>query len=351
MREVGMNPETLAARLLDRARIPANGLRCSRLAHGGNNRTYKVCTDHGNFLLKIYFRHPEDKRDRLAAECGFVRFCAEHGVTEVPLPVADDAETGAAIFSWIEGRSLVGSRPEARHLLAAADFLGKLARLSACPEANALPLAAEACRSRKEHLDNVRRRIQRLQSSLAIRTDAEGREVAHFVRDALAPRLEQAASAVRRAFGGEWLARPLKAEEQILSPSDFGFHNALDTGKGLVFVDFEYAGWDDPLKTICDFVCQPAVPVDEDCLPLLASAVKSSIIPPRLLDAAMIFLPVYRVKWCCIMLNVFCDVDEQRRAFAQQAGGEDRRARRARQATLARVYFDRHLKEEQHGLY
>ena len=48
-----------------------------------------------------------------------------------------------------------------------------------------------------------------------------------------------------------------------MSPSDFGFHNALATPGGrLVFIDFEYAGWDDPAKLANDFFCQPAVPVD-----------------------------------------------------------------------------------------
>ena len=30
--------------------------------------------------------------------------------------------------------------------------------------------------------------------------------------------------------------------------------------KKLRFLDFEYAGWDDPAKLIGDFFCQPAIP-------------------------------------------------------------------------------------------
>ena len=46
------------------------------------------------------------------------------------------------------------------------------------------------------------------------------------------------------------MSAALPKETRCLSPSDFGFHNALleATGK-LRFVDFEYAGWDDPAKT------------------------------------------------------------------------------------------------------
>ena len=42
-------------------------------------------------------------------------------------------------------------------------------------------------------------------------------------------------------------------EDLQISPSDFGFHNALRTNTGPVFFDFEFSGWDDPAKTIIDF--------------------------------------------------------------------------------------------------
>ena len=57
---------------------------------------------------------------------------------------------------------------------------------------------------------------------------------------------------------------PLDTQESVLSPSDFGFHNALLGPDGkLCFIDFEYAGWDDPAKLICDFFCQPQTPVPQ----------------------------------------------------------------------------------------
>ena len=41
--------------------------------------------------------------------------------------------------------------------------------------------------------------------------------------------------------------------QRALSPSDFGLHNALRGQDGqLRFVDFEYFGWDDPVKLVSD---------------------------------------------------------------------------------------------------
>lgn len=47
--------------------------------------------------------------------------------------------------------------------------------------------------------------------------------------------------------------------DSIVSPSDFGFHNFIETdssGSGK-FIDFEYAGTDHPLKGFMDFLMQP----------------------------------------------------------------------------------------------
>ena len=53
----------------------------------------------------------------------------------------------------------------------------------------------------------------------------------------------------------------LLPEHRCISPSDFGFHNAIKTLDGVKFIDFEFAGWDDPCKALIDFMLQPKVPI------------------------------------------------------------------------------------------
>jgi hypothetical protein len=127
---------------------------------------------------------------------------------------------------------------------------------------------------------------------------------------------------------------PIGADERCLSPSDFGFHNALMDDEGhLTFLDFEYAGLDDPAKLVSDFFCQPEVPV-----PLAYHAHFIDRMERRLaLDAAAIarcrlLLNSYRVKWTCIILNDFVLLDSARRAFASEA---DRAIRHAEQLAKA----------------
>ena len=60
-----------------------------------------------------------------------------------------------------------------------------------------------------------------------------------------------------RAWGGIRQLRFASAH-RALSPSDFGLHNALRTKDGqLRFIDFEYFGWDDPVKLVSDTAIQP----------------------------------------------------------------------------------------------
>ena len=97
------------------------------------------------------------------------------------------------------------------------------------------------------------------------------------------------------------------------------------------FIDFEYAGWDDPAKMVCDFFCQPAVPVPRSHLERFLAAVTAVTggAGDTLHARVTLLLPAYEIKWCCIMLNEFLPVGEDRRAFAR--GYDDTETRRALQ--------------------
>jgi hypothetical protein len=133
----------------------------------------------------------------------------------------------------------------------------------------------------------------------------------------------------------------LPQEQRWISPSDFGFHNALlETNGRPRFFDFEYAGWDDPAKLMADFVCQPAIPVPlgmwNDFLGGLAECRHWN---PEIALRARVLLPAYRIKWCCIMMNEFLSTEARRRRFSG-IGTEDRRATQLAKARAALYEID-----------
>ena len=205
-------------------------------------------------------------------------------------------------------------------------------------EALALPAAADACFTWRDHLDLAGNRIRRL---MTMQPASEVEDEAHaLVMLRLAPLWSRLEDQVLRGIEATRLAEPLPRGSSILSPSDFGFHNTLEEQGSLVFLDFEYAGWDDPAKLICDFTCQPELPVsDSQGRQFGEEIVRAFPHPGAVAHRVEQLLPVHRLKWCCILLNEFRAEDRSRRIHA----GVEPEGLLAGQLGKAREYFDRHL--------
>ncbi len=307
------------------------------IAGGANNRVFRVEASNSIALLKSYFRHPGDPRDRLATEFAFSRFAWNHGVRCIPQPLACDSVAGLGLFEFVFGRSLAGSTAGEAAVDQAIDFYRTLNRANEHPDACVLPLASEACFSLADHFATIGRRVERLTAiTQSSETDAAANT---FIETKLIPTWASVLTTARATAdsSGLQLDEPLDAANRCLSPSDFGYHNALLANDGrLRFIDFEYAGWDDPSKLICDFFCQPAVPAPLSALDRFASAIAAEMPDTALHRArAALLLPVYRVKWICIMLNEFLPVGSSRRSFSTAAELESRKANQLAKAEAA----------------
>jgi hypothetical protein len=326
-----IDPQRLLALLHDATPPTRHGApapEIQRLLGGANNAVFRVEWAGQAFLLKQYFAHPQDPRDRFGAEIAFVRFAAGAGIQAVPRLLAAEPALRLALFEWIDGRRVQPEEIDDRLIAQAADFCRRLIRARDSDQAAGLPAAAEAYFSLNQHLACVGRRIDRL-AAAPVESDLD-REVQLFVRDDLSPlwcevyaAVVQSADSDRESLYGE-----LRRDERWVSPSDFGFHNALlEPGGRLRFFDFEYAGWDDPAKLLCDFRCQVEVPVPKAMWEAFRDLLLESL--PRADGVAWRvarLLPVYRLKWCCIALNEFLPEVRRRRSFSAADTRDDRRA-------------------------
>lgn len=305
--------------MLAQAGISTTGLRVGPCAGGGNNRVFRVDAGGRSMVAKCYFRHPSDTRDRFNSEYAFLEYARQAGIGCVPRVVARDDQAGIALYDFIEGTKLLAESLSGSQVVQAQDFFARLNEAKARTQGMSLPAASEACFTIAEQLQLVRGRIDRLAGIPAgTRIDEEAIAFAAELRarwEALSGQvLSQAAT-----LGIDPIA-PLAERDRCISPSDFGFHNAIMSPAGKVFfIDFEYAGWDDPAKATSDFFCHPAVPVPFEYLDgFLAAALKYSDKPEQLARRTRLLLPVFRIKWCCIVMNDFLPLFEQRR-FADPA--------------------------------
>jgi hypothetical protein len=325
---VGVTVEELhdaLSSLLAQAGLPRD-FELQPLEGGANNRIFSVDLKGSRVCLKAYFYHCADPRDRVGAEFAFARFAWSKGVRALPQPLACDLRNRLALYEYIAGRQLQAGEVTEDVVQQALEFYREVNRYKNDPQASALPKASEPCFSVAGHLQRVGYRVGRL---LAVEdSSAIHREAIRFVRSELSEAWQEVVESVRRE--ADQLA--ITPEEEIpqsdwrLSPSDFGFHNAILAADGkLRFIDFEYAGWDDPDRLVCDFFCQPAVPVPLEYYATFAERVAAELSEPENHVKRMtLLLPIYQVKWCCILLNDFLPTSFERRRFAKGTADQDK---------------------------
>lgn len=313
----------VAERLLGRRvdRIEAN-------PGGGNNRLYCIEARGERFALKSYPGLADDPRDRLGAEFAALAFLGRRGEVATPPALAAERAANFALLGWIEGVKV--DRACAADIDAALAFAERLRDYVRHDEADALPLASEACLSGAEVMAQVRRRQVRLAEIAPDRPDL-GAFMADFIQ--VADRLEG-----RARDGYDRLGLDFNAESprdgQTLSPSDFGFHNALRRPSGaLTFLDFEYFGWDDPVKLTADFVLHPGMALEPAlCERFTLGAKRLFGDIPTFAERLDLLTPLFGLRWCMIILNEFLPERWARRAYA---GAGDQAVAEARQLAKA----------------
>lgn len=326
-----------AVALLKAAGYADDGLDLISLPGGRNNRVFRINTRESTFLMKSFYHHPDDRRDRLSAEFGFCRFAWNQNLAWTPRPLAMDVARRTALFEFVNGRRPDPAEVDEAAMDAALKFFLDINRFRDAEDGAGLGDASEACFSIGDQLTCVEGRVARLKD-ISADTPLD-REAGRFART-----LMEGWENVRRAAVSNadhmkiGLDDSLDGRDRCLSPSDFGFHNSLRTQEGRYrFLDFEYAGWDDPAKMICDFFSQAVFPISMLFYDKFATHAFSFFPDPEWhMRRARILYPVFQIKWCCIILNEFLPVERDRRVWAT---GNTANERKCLQLEKARKMF------------
>ncbi len=287
------------------------------ISRGRNGQVLKLlCRNRRALAAKQYYRHPDDHRDRLGTEVKALRLCREHNIVNVPEVVVIDHSRNLAVFTFIDGQ-----RPEKneRNIENAASFLGKLYELSALIPPDIANDASEAFFSAALIIKNITERFNHL---TAVENNSDCKEYLDtFLSASFKPAVRLAEDHCRALLekAGIDFEQCLEHRKRLLSPSDIGFHNTLVTSDNqLFFLDFEYFGWDDPAKTVCDFVIHPhpCMNLNEKMMRVFVNKCIEFLPDKTWQLRAKAYYPLFRCKWSLILLNEFLPHVYERRSFA-----------------------------------
>lgn len=291
----------------------------TQLNGGANSQVYRIQTGDGaKYAVKVYFTNEQDSRDRLGVEFNSLSFLWEEGIRNIPQPIAINREEQIAVYKFIEGESIDTSGLTEKDIDDAISFLVQINELRCKESAQQLPTASEAFFTPNDVFQNLLLRLSRLYE---VNKEREGRgELRSFLMSGIKPYLNIAREWSQRNLtqAHVFFEKELPAEYRILSPSDFGFHNALRGQDGQVyFLDLEYFGWDDPAKTACDFLLHPAMNLSDDLKKYFVQKfIKAFSDDEKLAKRVEYLYPLFGIKWSLIMLNEFIPEEFSRREHA-----------------------------------
>jgi hypothetical protein len=312
MTSISPKIKELSIDLLDKAGISGDVDSIDTIHQGGNNQIFRVKKNSQYFIVKKYFQHHDDLRNRLEAEFSFLEFAYEKIPRFVPKPYVKNIEESIALYEYIDGVKITNEREvETVNLKQAFNFISALNKDGIYSKK--ILNASEACFSIGEHLNLIENRINEL--SKCTERDSEFKRIINRVAEKWGVKRREVY--INCQSHNIDVEKKLEQDEKIISPSDFGFHNAIIRGHAVKFIDFEYSGWDDPAKLVGDFFGQVEIPVHNRHLgDFTRLAFRGKNFTEKNIIRSKILLDAYKVKWCCIVLNIFLEKNLLRRLFA-----------------------------------
>lgn len=271
-----------------------------QLPGGINNHVFR-CGSHGqHWVIKGYPSQQPCQRDRMQAEVEFLRYAQLVAPGKVPELLAVDNDRRCVVLEYIEGSAYPkGVAPPAEDLQMAVEFFQQLnGDLQLARQMVNLD-AAEGFLSLRQHVANVRERLSVMGTE---HLPAEFRLHAAEHLAQLQRQVDRVETDLEATISAGLVEDRLDPELRCVSPSDFGFHNAIRTDQGVKFIDFEFAGWDDPAKASADFILQPRIPTTNIITPD-PKILSSQQLPEQ--DVRLTALkPILAIKWKCIILTI-----------------------------------------------
>ena len=292
-----------------------------QIGGGFNNEIFELSVNNRRLVIKIY-PQKNDAQSRKIKEATFIDSCSKNKIKAVPI-IADVLEgSNAILFEKIEGKTIVPSELKPVHIDQMKTFLTDLGALETANynDDGSQIFATDFSFTREEFINNFNVRVKNLKfltekydPNSIIRTRLPDIEKLskQLIRD-----LNESKSIVFRNENNP------KNFERFISPSDFGLHNSLIDKTGTInFIDFEYAGIDDPANLILDTFINTDAGLPSTLLDEFIVLFHNY---DGLREKIELLSPLFGLKWVCIVLKrcFFIGNLQIRDSFYGEHGGE-----------------------------
>lgn len=292
-------------------------LKVVSLKRDGNNQILKCQDSRGLYVIKKYYSSASMKNNRGETEFSSLNYMYSNGISNIPQPILSNGQS--AVYSFMLGSPLKTTPKNwtniAKQLIS---FLASLKKLSDITDLDKLSNATDSRTRLSDYFSKIDERLKKIQEGVIKRSEFS--EAKSFIDSELIPYKEKLFANILNQINNENLSLELvfPKEEKILSPSDFGLHNCLVTDEGHVnFIDFEYFGWDDPVKLLADFIFHAGHEVPNTFKEYLYNEFMSLFQnKSNLVKRFHIVSKLIEFEWILIVLNVLDPQKLERRIFA-----------------------------------
>ncbi len=290
-------------------------MRIKLIDSGKNNLVVKFNYKNKDFIYKKYLKKKnyEINYSRYKSETLFINYLRKKNIKNLPSIIKTNKKTEENIFGYIDGKKI--KKISKNDILQCINFIKNINKKKTKNSIN-FKKATEACISIKDHIETAEKRISLL--SKYPKNYGIYKKAKYFVSRTLKQKMNEVKKEIVKLYSYREIEKKLNKQDLILSPSDFGFHNVIKKNNKLFFFDFEYAGMDDPVKLMSDFICQPDNKLNKSQANyfynnIIKALAKKNEIEKRF--KAVIF--IHRIKWCCVILSeVLNKRYSERRKFA-----------------------------------
>lgn len=284
---------------------------------GMNNLLYKVMLEDGRRCVAK--RYCQDDRSRLRREYDVLSVLHEKGFAGVPVPLArfDDLHTG--IYSFAEGRQVDACDFSTRELDATVDYFTRLQAILLRDVTTELLRAQSSAFSLNEVTDLILERVKPFK---------EGREemgpgIEEFIKESKALSIvEDLLTQSKKQFSARFY-QEVANEDKRLSSVDSGPHNMLWDDEGnLTVLDFEYAGWDHPMREVGNLLAHSKMRgVSEQQKEYFVERyVSQTTLPLRVTSDLEAFRMLSEIEWVMVNMSYLLP---SRKIRLRQLKGED----------------------------